>query len=101
MRRMTSLHWPAAALALSLFAAPTNVTAQQDNKTPTAATTPCTQFIAPLERRLKEVGPRLERVTNVKTRQAERSRLLFDILSNEDTQKAIALTLGCLTTERR
>jgi hypothetical protein len=54
-----------------------------------------------LERRLKEAGPRLERAGDAETQEVARSRLLFDLLSGEDVQKTITLTLACLAAERR
>lgn len=99
MRRFTLLCCSALALIIGLGAAPAH--AQQDKDPLVDPATSCTRLIAPLQRRLKEAGPRLEGVKDTKVREAEQSRLLFDILSDETTQKAIALTLNCLAAERR
>lgn len=101
MRRIILLPRPALALALGLSALPASAPAQQDHGVQANSAASCARLIAPLERRLKEAGPRLERAGDAETQEVARSRLLFDLLSGEDVQKTITLTLACLAAERR
>lgn len=101
MKRNALLPWPALALALGVIGTPVSAAAQKDNGSLANSTTPCARLITPLERRLKEAAPRLKRVKDSKTREAEQSRLLFDLLSDDEAREAIAMTLGCLAAERR
>ena len=105
MRRVIVLHRPALALALGLVAVPATAPAQQgaqpDQGARAASAAFCAQLIAPLERRLKEAEPRLERAGEPGTRKVARSQLLFELLSEEEMQKTLTQTLACLAAERQ